>query len=118
MGGHLPDALARGVRLEAIIALREGREEDLTDDERFLAEYIRQVTQGRLTDDSYARMVDRIGTRGAVEYTIFIMFLTLTMRLIEATTARVGPTDDEIMQELREYRDGTRPIPSEILIGA
>lgn len=118
MGSHLPDALARGVRLEAVIALREGREHDLTDDERFLTDFIRRVTQGRMTDEVFQRMVDRLGQRGAIEYAIFVMFLTLTMRLIETTTGRTGPTDEEVMAELRAYRDGERELPSELLIGA
>jgi hypothetical protein len=118
LGGHIPDALARGVRLDAIIALREGREQDLTDDEQFLTEYVRQVRDGRVTDESYQRMTDRIGRRGAAEYTIFIMFLVLTIRLIEALTGSTGPSDAEVDQILKEYKDGTRAIPSEPLIGA
>ena len=115
---HIPDALAVGVRLDAIIALREGREEDLTEDERFLTEFIRQVRDGRVTDESFERMKQRIGERGVIELSIFIMFLVLTIRLIETTTGATGPTDEEVAQILREYEDGTREIPTEVLIAA
>lgn len=118
MRGHLEDALVQGVRAEAIKALRTGREEDLTDEERQLTEYIRQVISGTVTDDAYAGIEARMGKRGAVDYTIFIMFLTLTMRLIEAMTGAVGPTDEEIIQELDEYIDGTRPLPTAAHIGS
>ena len=67
---HIPDALASGVRLEAIEALRSGRDDLLTDDERFLATFIRQVESRTLTDESWERMVKRIGLRGAVEYMV------------------------------------------------
>jgi hypothetical protein len=115
LGGHIPDALARGVRVHAIIALREGREQDLTEDEQFLTEFVRQVRDGRVTDESYARMTDRIGRRGAAEYTILIMFLVFSIRLVEALTGSTGPTDTEVTQILNEYMDGTRAIPSEAL---
>jgi len=118
MGGHLEDALARGVRLEAIRALREGREQDLTDDERQLTEYIRQVSQGRVTDESFAAMKERLGERGVVEYTAFITFLVLTMRLIQALTGATGPADAEIDQKVRQYASGERPLPTAVHIGA
>jgi hypothetical protein len=119
MGGHLPDALAQGVRLEAIIALREGREEELTDDERLLTDYIRAVVTGSVTDELFEQMRERMGTdRGVTEYTYFIMFLTSTMRLIEALTGSKGPSDAEIDAQLKAYQDGTTPLPKSTLIAA
>jgi hypothetical protein len=119
LGVHIPDALVRGVRLDAIRALRGGREDELTDDERLLAVYIRQVVRGEVTDESFAAIEAHFGgTRGAVEYTIFIMFLVLTMRLISALTGRAGASNDEVAAILEEYANGTRPIPTEVLEGA
>jgi hypothetical protein len=115
---HIPDALVRGVRLDAIIALREGREHDLTDDERLLATYIRRVRDGAVDDELWERMQARLGPRGVTDYTIFIMFLVMTIRLIEALTGDKGLSDDEVDRMLREYKDGTRPLPTEILLGA
>src|SRR4051794_7973628 len=40
---HVPDGLAAGVRLEAMEALRDGREERLNDDERLLVGHVRRV---------------------------------------------------------------------------
>ena len=111
LGSHLHDAVAVGVRVEAIEALRAGREEELTDDERELTEYIRQVRDGRVTDESFAAMERRLGRRGVVEYTGFIMFLVLTIRLIEAFTGATGPTDEQIDEWIREYKEGTRQAP-------
>ena len=85
-------------------------------DEQLTTEYIRGVRDGTVTDDLHERMVARMGVRGTTEYAAFIMFLVLTIRLIEATTGATGPSDDEIRQLLQDYKDGTTPIPTEILI--
>ena len=66
---HVPDAIAVGVRIEAIDALRAGDDDALTDDERLLATYIRQVVGGTVDDETWDAMELRLGTRGLVEYT-------------------------------------------------
>jgi hypothetical protein len=110
---HLPDALAVGVRMEAIMALREGREDDLTADERLLTDYIRMVRDGSVTNEAWQRMAQRMTQRGAVEYTIFIMFLNLTIRLIEAFTGdESGASAEEVDEMLREFQAGTRSLPT------
>jgi hypothetical protein len=106
---HTPDAIAVGVRLQAIEALRDGREQDLTDDERFLTAYIRQVISGSVTDQSWQRMVDRLGQRGAIEYTYFIAYLQLVIRLHMAFGAP-SPSREEIDEILQGFRDGTRDV--------
>jgi alkylhydroperoxidase family enzyme len=110
LGIHIPDALAVGVRPEAIDALREHREEDLNDDERLLAAYIRHVVTGTVTDELYEKMETRLGERGAVEYTIFIAFLQMTIRLFQAF-AVPAPTDAEIDEMIRGFREGTLDVP-------
>jgi hypothetical protein len=110
MGVHLPDALAVGVRLEAIEALRAGRDEELTEDELLLATYIRQVVTGTVDDATFDRMEARLGRRGVVEYTIFIAFLQLTIRLFQAF-GMPDLADDEIDALVREFREGTRVPP-------
>lgn len=110
LGIHIPDALAVGVRQEAIEALREGREEDLNEDEQFLASYIRRVITGTVTDEAYARLEQRLGERGAAEYTIFVAFLQMTIRLFQAF-GTPEPTDEEIDAMIAEFRAGEREIP-------
>jgi alkylhydroperoxidase family enzyme len=118
MTGHLEDAIVRGVRPEAIKALRDGREEDLTDDERQLTDYIRMVRDGRVTDEAFDALQARMGDRGATEYTAFIGYLMMTMRLISALTGDDGPTDDVIDGRLQAFLDGSAPLPTEPLIPA
>jgi len=107
---HLPDAVATGIRPEAIDAIRNHHEEDLTEDEHFLASYIRQVVGGEVTDESFGRMVDRLGRRGAVEYTIFIAFLQMTLRLWQAFGME-DPDDAEMDAMLEGYLDGSQTAP-------
>ncbi len=108
---HIPDAFAVGVRPEAIEALRTGREEGLTDEERQLVDHARRVAAGKVTDASYAPIRDRFGERGAIELTTFCAFLLMTLRLWQA----LGVPDlepDEVDALIRGLRDGTIPIPS------
>jgi hypothetical protein len=107
---HIPDALAVGVRLEAIEAIRAGQADELTDDEAQLVAYIRQVVSGQVTDESWAGMARRFGERGAIEYTAFISWLLCTMRLWQALDVP-GPGQDAIDAMLADYRAGRRALP-------
>jgi alkylhydroperoxidase/carboxymuconolactone decarboxylase family protein YurZ len=108
---HVPDALAVGVRPEAIEAVRKRREEELTDEERQIVDFSREVINGAVTDDSYAALVERLGGRGALEFTVFVGFLLMTVRLWQALGVP-DPTDEEIDELFRRLLDGSMPIPS------
>jgi hypothetical protein len=107
---HVPDALSTGVRLEAIEALRERRETDLSAGERELADFIRSVISGKMDTKSWDRIESRMGKRGAVDYTIFILYLQLTMRLHQAVGMPEFP-ESELTRMLAEFKAGSRPIP-------
>jgi truncated hemoglobin YjbI len=105
-GVHIPDAVGAGVRLEAIEALRYGHEEDLNEDEQLLARFIRQVVSGTVDDETYGRIEDRLGTRGLVEYTGFILWLQWIMRMMQALgTADLA--DEEVDRIIAELRAGS-----------
>jgi hypothetical protein len=103
---HIPDAIAVGVRLEAIEALWRGSEDELAPDEQFLVAYIRAVASGTVDDRQYAALTRSHGPRGALEYTAFIAFLIMTMRLWQAVGVP-DPSSEEIDELLRSFRDGT-----------
>ena len=105
-GVHIADALGVGVRLEAIEALRFHHEEDLNDDERLLARYIRQVVDGDVDDATYGAIEQRLGTRGLVEYTGFILWLQWIIRMMQALGTH-NPTDEEIDGIVEELRVGS-----------
>jgi hypothetical protein len=73
LAAHAPLAIHAGVRPEALVAIREGRENDLTDDERQQVEFIRAVPSGTMTDEIWESMAARLGSeRGVVEYAFFV----------------------------------------------
>jgi hypothetical protein len=105
---HVPDAIAVGVRLEAIEAVWGEREDELTPEERQLADYIRAVARGTVDDAAFAAIVDRLGRRTAVEYTGFITFLISTFRLWQALGIPTAPAA-EVEEMLAAYRAGAGP---------
>jgi hypothetical protein len=107
---HIPDAVAMGVRVEAIEALRHGHEEQLTPDERLLTRYIRQVVSGTVDDSTFAAMVDRLGARGAVEYAGFILWLQWVIRMMQTLDTPSLP-DAEVDAILSGLKDGSIPLP-------
>lgn len=95
---HIIDAVKSGVRIEAIEALRHGRYDELDEDEKLLDRYIRQVVRGTVDDETYGRMMQRLGTRGLVEYTGFILWLQWIMRMME--TLKTGTLTDAEVDDL------------------
>lgn len=92
-----------GIRPEAVEAMWEGRENDLLPDERQLVDYIRAVVGRTVTDDMFAKMQERFGERGAVEYTIAIGFLVMVMTLMRAfDIPSVSPA--ELKEEIDRLR--------------
>jgi alkylhydroperoxidase family enzyme len=110
--GHAPDAAAVGVRPEAIRALRRGRDEDLTEDERRLAEFIRAVARGRVTSEAYLWLVERLGRRGAVELTAFTGFLLMTLRLMQAFGAGSEITEEMVDELIDAIAAGEVQLPA------
>jgi hypothetical protein len=100
---HIPDALAVGVRLEAIEAIRAGELDRLTDGERQIVDYARAVMAGAVTDNAHAAMTERLGTRGALEFTMFVAFLQFTFRAWQGVGVADVP-DSEIEELLERYR--------------
>jgi hypothetical protein len=112
---HTRDAISVGVRLEAIEALWEGRENDLTEDELLLTRFIRQVATGTVDDETWNRMLDRLGKRGLVEYVAFIGHLIVVLRMFQAfdVPSKLNSRED-MMALLKGIRDGSVEIPDKI----
>jgi len=107
---HIPDAVAVGVRPAAVEAVLAGDDAALTEDERQLVEYARSFARGEVGDEQYARIRDRFGARGAVEFTVLLGFLTMTIRLWQALGVP-EPTPVELEALLQSLRDGTLELP-------
>jgi hypothetical protein len=107
---HIPDALAVGVRPDAVESLLTRSDEDRTDDERQLVHYARGVVDGGVSDESYGALRERLGERGAVEFTVLVGFLLMTIRLWQAF-GLPEPSDDEMLALLHDLRQGTTTLP-------
>jgi hypothetical protein len=102
---HTPSAVIAGVSVDAIEALRDGRADELDDDTRFVVRFIREVAAGTLTDESWDRMENRLGTeRGVVDFAILICILQLHMRMHQVLKVPAIPAGeyDAMLSELRE----------------
>lgn len=111
---HAPQAVAEGVRPEALRAVRSGDLDRLTDDERLCADFIRAAAHGAMTDDLWTRMRARLGSeRGMVEYTFFVLFLQLHIRLHQALDIPQF-TEEQMDQLLTDLAAGTHPLPASV----
>jgi hypothetical protein len=112
---HTRDAVGVGVRLDAIQALWEGRDEDLTERERLLTTYIRQVATGTVDDDTWDAVRDLLGLRGLVEYTAFIGHLMVVLRMHQAldVPSELNCTED-LLALIAEIRAGSVEVPDAV----
>lgn len=114
---HVPDILACGVRPEAVDALRNGREDELDAGERQIVDYARAVARGEVTDERFAALSERLGSRGALEFTVLCGFLVCTFRLWMALGV-ADPSNAEVDALLQSYRDGSAaPVDPAARIG-
>lgn len=111
MWGHILDGVAVGVRPEAVYAVLEHREDDLTDDERMLAQYIRRLADGALEASDWAYVQQKYGTRGAVEFSAWIAHLITTIRLIQAFLANHSDSNEVLAARLRKFLADGEPLP-------
>jgi hypothetical protein len=109
--GHVGDAVAHGVRPQAIAAVREHRWDDLFPEERQVADYAREVLTGTVSDESFDGVCQFFGERGAVEFTAFVCWLMMTRRIMGAL-GFVDPEDDELDARIKGFVDGTAEIPN------
>lgn len=110
--GHTATAISAGVRIEAIEAIADGREEDLTDDERLQVEFIRAVRDMTMTDELWDRMVERLGSvRGAIYFAYFVCYLRFGQQMMQ-----VFGSPAMKVEEWREFLNGIKegridPVP-------
>lgn len=108
---HIPDGVAAGVRLEAVEALHYGREEELNDDERLLARFIRQLVSGTVDEETFAAMKERLGARGVVEYSGFVLWLGWIIRMMQMIGV-TDPPDADIEKIIDGLKDGSIEVPN------
>jgi hypothetical protein len=103
---HTTSAVIAGVSVDTVEALRDGREDELDNDTRFVVRFIREVAGGTLTDESWDRMEARLGTeRGVVDFAILVCILQLHVRLHHVFKV-VPISEEEYSAMLAELRKG------------
>lgn len=110
LGLHVPLALAAGVRPEALVAIREGRDGDLADDERAIVSFVRGVLDGTVDDAGFEAVRERIGTeRGVLELTSLILNIFVRMRTTQVFGGGGLVSDARVDELLAAACDGTLP---------
>lgn len=103
---HAPDAVASGMRVEAVLAIVRHRDADLSEPEKLKADFIRAVIRGTMTAELYKAIEGLVGVRAAVEMTAFTGHLIKTMRLMQAWGIPDITRDqlDEFIQAIADRR--------------
>jgi hypothetical protein len=106
-----PFAIAAGVRVEALEALRDHKDDKLTTEEAEHVKFIRAVRDGKMTDAIWNSMKTRMGSeRGAVEYT----YLVLVRNALHQFSWAVGAPEmsrKDFDKMLADFKSGTRKPP-------
>jgi hypothetical protein len=111
IANHTPFAVGSGIAVETIEALRDGREDELSDADRQIVAFIRATRDGTITDPMWDAMVERFGTeRGVIDFVWFVMLLHVHVRLMQAFDD-VQITPEEYKDELNQLRAGTMRLP-------
>ncbi|MSQ26503.1 MAG: carboxymuconolactone decarboxylase family protein [Dehalococcoidia bacterium] len=88
---HQPMALQRGVRPQAIEAIKSRRYETLAPQEALYADFTRQVLKNNVTDAAWNALAQAVGQRTAVDYTLVIGFTALICYCMDAFRADLPP---------------------------
>lgn len=108
---HVPEALAAGVRPDAIDALHEGREWDLTERERLLTAFIRAVLNEKMTAELWLKMEEQLGEAATVHYAIRICVHMLVSMLTRALNFYPEYTRQSVDRWVQAFKDGTVEAP-------
>lgn len=88
---HEPAALQRGVRPQALEAIKTRRYQALTPEEAVYANFTRQVLKNNVSDAAWDAMVQTVGRRATVDYTLVISFTALICFCMDAFKADLPP---------------------------
>jgi hypothetical protein len=103
---HLPLAVGAGIRPEAIEAIRDNTLDTLTEEEANFVSFVRQAAAGKMDDDIYAWMKNRLGSDYAViDYIMLILILVMHTRLHTIFDYH-GPTQAEFDAKLAALKEG------------
>lgn len=103
-------AVGTGVKPVDILAILEGRPEDLQPADRQLFEFVRATESASLTSEHFNAMVERWNIKTAIE---FISYVTYRIGVLKTVQAHWGiqdllPDTEDAWKLLQEYTEGKR----------
>ena len=112
--GHMSDAVGVGISAGDISAILEGRYQDLSPEDCFMAQYIAAVAGGSLDERQFHDLVARRDRKTAVEYTLLVCYKIALMRSLQALYAAQGIAEDkqsatELLAALNQGRGKISP---------
>lgn len=108
---HTPRALAAGVKMQTIEALRDHRDDLIHPDDWQRVEFVRAVRDGKMTDDIWFRMKSNLGTeRGVVEFVHLVLHLEHLHKFDWACGDAEMPRAD-YDKMLADIKSGARQLP-------
>lgn len=106
---HVADAVGVGLSANDIKAIYEERFEELSPEDRQLAEYVRATVQGKLSPELFDALAERMGRKIAIEFTSYICYRVGGMLGVRAMWRIQGrDTNTERGEKiLQAYLDGS-----------
>lgn len=112
--GHMSDAVGVGISPADISAILAGSYQDLSSEDRLMAEYIAAVANGSVDELQFGDLAARRGQTTAIEYTLLICYKIALMRSLQALYAAQGITEQmkesaDLLAALNEGRGRVSP---------
>jgi len=108
LGAHLPLAIAAGISVDDIAALRAGQLDRLGDADKQHVEFALQVCSGGVTDESWSREVRLVGSeRGVVELMAQVLLQFMHIRMAQAFGFPGGSSDADVDAMIVGFRNGS-----------
>lgn len=116
---HTILAVAAGVSVDTVEALRDGRDDDLSERTLHLKQMIRDIRDGTMTEEAFRAGAKLFGSeRGLIEYAYMVLLLNTHVRLMQLVD-EIQISPEEFDELLTELRNGTwQPMPDPVAAAA
>jgi hypothetical protein len=111
VGTNIPAAVAAGVSIDAIEALFDGREEDLSEEDAQYVRFIREVIAGTVSDETWRAQVKLVGSeRGVIDLLSQYLNLLVHVRVAQALGIQPEFGREDYDQMIAGLRAGDWPL--------
>lgn len=101
-------AIESGIAPTDILAIWDGRLEELAEDDRRMVELAQAVARGTLTRELFTGVAELMGTKAAVEYVSFVGYKIASLRMMDAVAGieQMEPNRAEAREFVQAHADG------------